>query len=296
MKRIGFIGLGHMGNPMVQRLVEAGFSVKVYDISKQAVAAVTALGATATEDVTEVVTDVDVIFTMLRSGDQVKSICFGKQGLFANAAPEVLYIDCSSIELDTTKALHYEALTFGVHMLDAPVSGGVGAAKAGTLTFMVGGNEKNLQRALPVLEKMGKTIVHAGPSGHGQAAKICNNLILGISMLAVCEGFTLAEKLQLDLKKFFEISANSSSQCWSITHYCPVPGLMENVPANNDYKAGFTAGMMLKDLRLGQHAAENVNAVVPLGSMAMEMYSLFVNQGNKDTDFSGIINMLRQHS
>jgi 3-hydroxyisobutyrate dehydrogenase len=231
---------------------------------------------------------------MLQSGEQVKSICFGKQGLFANAAPEILYIDCSSIELDVTKALHYEALTFGVHMLDAPVSGGVSAAQAGTLTFMVGGAEKNLQHALPILEKMGKKIIHAGPSGHGQAAKICNNLILGISMLAVCEGFTLAEKLQLDLKKFYEISANSSSQCWTLTHYCPVPGLMENVPANNDYKAGFTAAMMLKDLRLGQHAAENVDAVIPLGGMAMEMYSLFVNQGNSETDFSGIIKMLRE--
>jgi 3-hydroxyisobutyrate dehydrogenase len=294
MKKVGFIGLGHMGNPMVQRLLEAGFSVKVYDIAQAAIQSLVDKGAIAAIDATDAVKEVDVIITMLQSGEQVRNICFGKQGLFANAAPEILYIDCSSIELDTTKALHYEALTFGVHMLDAPVSGGVLAAKAGTLTFMVGGSEKNFKNALPLFEKMGKKIVFAGPSGHGQAAKICNNLMLGISMLAACEGFTLAEKLGLDLKKFHEISSNSSSQSWSITHYCPVPGLMENVPANNGYIAGFTAGMMLKDLRLGQHAAENVNAVTPLGTMALEMYSLFVNKGNKDTDFSGIITMLKE--
>jgi 3-hydroxyisobutyrate dehydrogenase len=294
MKRVGFIGLGHMGNPMVQRLLDAGVSVKVFDVTEAAMQSLVAKGAIPAIDATEAVKDVDVIITMLQSGEQVKSICFGKQGLFANAAPEILYIDCSSIELDTTKALHYEALTFGVHMLDAPVSGGVVAAKAGTLTFMVGGSEKNFQNALPLLEKMGKTIVFAGPSGHGQAAKICNNLMLGISMLAACEGFTLAEKLGLDMKKFHQICVNSSSQSWSITHYCPVPGLVENVPANNGYKAGFTAGMMLKDLRLGQHAAENVDAVIPLGTMALEMYSMFVNQDNKNTDFSGIIKMLKK--
>jgi 3-hydroxyisobutyrate dehydrogenase len=294
MKKVGFIGLGHMGNPMAQRLLEAGFSVKVFDISEAAMQPLVAKGAIAAADATDAVKDVDVIFTMLQSGEQVKDLCFGKQGLFANAAPEILYIDCSSIELDTTKALHYEALTFGVHMLDAPVSGGVLAAKAGTLTFMVGGSDKNFENALPLMEKMGKTIVFAGPSGHGQAAKICNNLMLGISMLAASEGFTLAEKLGLDLKKFHEICSNSTSQSWSITHYCPVPGLVDNVPANKGYKAGFTAGMMLKDLRLGQHAAENVNAVIPLGTMALEMYSLFVNKGNKDTDFSGIITMLKE--
>ena len=293
MKRVGFIGLGHMGNPMVKRLLTAGLQVKVFDISSAAITALVPSGAIAATEMTDVVHEVDVIITMLQSSAQVKSVCYGKQGLFANAAPEALYIDCSSIELDATKALHAEALTYGVDMLDAPVSGGVGGANAGTLTIMVGGSDKGFKRALPLLEKLGKKIVHAGPPGHGQAAKICNNLILGISMLAVCEGFSLAEKLNLDLKKFFEITSNSSSQCWSLTSYCPVPGLMENVPANNGYKAGFTAAMMLKDLRLGQHAAESVDAVTPLGGMAMEMYTLFVNQGNSEMDFSGIINMLK---
>jgi 3-hydroxyisobutyrate dehydrogenase len=293
MKRVGFIGLGHMGNPMVNRLLAAGLQVKVFDISTAAIKALEQSGAVAATDMTDALREVDVIITMLQSSAQVNSICYGKEGLFANAAPGALYIDCSSIELNATQDLHAEALTFGVEMLDAPVSGGVAGAIAGTLTIMVGGNEKSFKHALPLLEKMGKKIVHAGPAGHGQAAKICNNLILGISMLGVCEGFSLAEKLNLDLKKFFEITSNSTSQCWSLTSYCPVPGLMENVPANNDYKAGFTAAMMLKDLRLGQHAAKSVDAVTPLGGMAMEMYTLFVNQGNGEMDFSGIINMLK---
>jgi 3-hydroxyisobutyrate dehydrogenase len=293
MKRVGFIGLGHMGNPMVNRLLAAGLQVKVFDISTAAIKALEQSGAVAATDMTDAVREVDVIITMLQSSAQVNSICYGKEGLFANAAPGALYIDCSSIELNATQDLHAEALTFGVEMLDAPVSGGVAGAIAGTLTIMVGSNEKSFKHALPLLEKMGKKIVHAGPAGHGQAAKICNNLILGISMLGVCEGFSLAEKLNLDLKKFFEITSNSTSQCWSLTSYCPVPGLMENVPANNDYKAGFTAAMMLKDLRLGQHAAKSVDAVTPLGGMAMEMYTLFVNQGNGEMDFSGIINMLK---
>jgi 3-hydroxyisobutyrate dehydrogenase len=293
MKHVGFIGLGHMGNPMVKRLLQAGLSVKVFDLSAQAISALTSAGATAAKNISDACHEVDVIITMLQSGTQVNSVCLGKEGVFASAPPAVLYIDCSSIELDSTLALHEEAKVFGVHMLDAPVSGGVTGAAAGTLTFMVGGEEKDFLHAQPLLEKLGKKIIHAGEAGHGQAAKICNNLMLGISMIAACEGFNLAEKLGLDLKKFYEIATNSSGQSWVLTRYCPVPNLMENVPANNEYKAGFTAAMMLKDLRLGQHAAESVDAVTPLGAMAMELYSLFVNQGYAEVDFSGIINMLK---
>ena len=293
MKQIGFIGLGHMGNPMAQRLLKAGLKVKVYDVSKPAVRALTAMGAVAATSIADVCHEVDAVITMLQSSAQVNSVCMGKDGIFSHVPPSILYIDCSSIELDATLALHEEAKVFGVHMLDAPVSGGVSGATAGTLTMMVGGAEKDFLQAKPLFEKLGKKIIHAGNAGHGQAAKICNNLMLGISMIAVSEGFNLAEKLGLDLKKFYEIAANSSGQCWSLTSYCPVPNLMENVPANNDYKAGFTAAMMLKDLRLGQHAAESVDAVTPLGAMAMELYSLYVNQGSGEVDFSGIINMLK---
>jgi 3-hydroxyisobutyrate dehydrogenase len=229
---------------------------------------------------------------MLQSGDQVKAVCLGSDGLFNHARPEIIYIDSSSIEISTTIELHSEAENMGVFMVDAPVSGGVSGASAGSLTFMVGGSEKNFLRAKPILEKMGKKIIHAGDLGHGQAAKICNNLILGISMIAVGEGFNLAQKLGLDPKKFFEISSNASGQCWSMTSYCPVPGIVEQAPSNKNYEAGFMTKMMLKDLRLGQHAAESVGASIPLGTEAAELYSLFLNQGNGEMDFSGIIKML----
>jgi 3-hydroxyisobutyrate dehydrogenase len=294
MQTIGFIGLGHMGKPMAERLLAAGFTVKVFDLAKAAVQALAAKGAIAAESCRDIASDADVIITVLQSSEQVSAVCLGTDGLFANARPEILYIDCSSIEIATSKMLHEEAATFGVNMVDAPMSGGVNGATAGTLTFMVGGTPKNFKQAKPLLEKMGKTIVHVGEAGLGQAAKICNNLILGISMIAVCEGFSLAEKLGLDAKKFFEISSNSTSQCWSMTSYCPVPGVIEKTPANNNYQAGFAAKMMLKDLRLGQHAAESVDALTPLGSMATELYTLFVNQGNEEMDFSGIIKMFEE--
>jgi 3-hydroxyisobutyrate dehydrogenase len=292
MTTIGFIGLGHMGNPMVQNLLKSGFKVKVYDIVPAAIEKIKKSGAIVAKSVAEVVTDADVVITMLQTGQQVKEVCINENGIFAHAKKNVLYIDSSSIDITTTHELHAMAEKKNLAMIDAPVSGGVAGAVAATLTFMVGGSETHFTRSKPILEKMGKKIIHAGPAGHGQAAKICNNLILGISMIAVSEGFNLANKLGLDAKKFFEITSNASGQCWSMTSYCPVPGIIEKSPSNNDYKPGFMAKMMLKDLHLAQHAAETVNATIPLASVAAELYSLFVNQGNGELDFSGIIKML----
>jgi len=292
MTQIGFVGLGHMGNPMVRNLLKAGFSVTVFDVVPDAIHLLEKEGAIGATSLAEVAKNADVIFTMLQTGEQVKEACLKENGLFAHAKQNALYIDSSSIEIATTHELHAEAKRKGIAMLDAPVSGGVAGAAAATLTLMVGGSDEHYLRAKPILEKLGKKIVHAGPGGHGQAAKICNNLILGISMIAVCEGFNLGMKLGLDPKKFFEISANASGQCWSMTSYCPVPGLVEKAPSNFDYKPGFMAKMMLKDLHLAQHAAESSGANIPLGVQAAEMYSLFVNEGNGEVDFSGIIKMI----
>ncbi len=292
MKKIGFIGLGHMGRPMAMNLLKAGFELTVFDVVESAMQGLVEAGAKAAQSVEDVAKEADVLFTMLQTGEQVKSVCLGAHGLFQQARPEVLYIDCSSIEIAATRELHDAADKQGVWMLDAPVSGGVQGAEAATLTVMVGGNEKTFKHAKPILDKLGKKVIHAGEAGHGQAAKICNNLILGISMIAVSEGFNLADKLGLDLKKFFEISSNASGQCWSMTSYCPVPGIIEKAPSNNQYQAGFMTKMMLKDLRLAQHAAEDVGATIPLATEAAELYSLFESQGFGERDFSGIIQFL----
>lgn len=292
MKTIGFIGLGHMGNPMAQHLLQAGHRLMVHDVSSDAVNRLVKQGAIAQPKLTEMAASADVIITMVQTGDQVKSLCLGEQGIFAHAKQDMLYLDCSSIDIVTTRLLHEEARKNKIAMLDAPVSGGVAGAEQGGLTFMVGGDAATFNRALGILECMGKKIVHAGAPGNGQAAKICNNLLLGISMIGVCEAFTLAERLGLTAEKFFEISSNASGQCWSMTKYCPVPGILENVPSNHNYEPGFMAKMMLKDLRLGQHAAEAVNTSIPLGAVATELYELFVNQGQGEKDFSAIIKML----
>jgi len=292
MTTIGFIGLGHMGHPMVLNLLKAGFTLHIYDVVTEAMQDLIHYGAIAAESVAALAENADVIITSVQTGQQVSEICMSHDGIFSHAKPGLLYIDCSSIDISTTHLLHEEAQKLHIAMLDAPVSGGVAGAEAATLTIMVGGNKADFERAQPILKAIGKKIVHAGPEGCGQAAKICNNLLLGISMIGVCEAFTLAEKLGLDPKKFFEISSNASGQCWSMTSYCPVPGILENVPANRDYQPGFMAKMMLKDLRLGQHAAEATDTVIPLGSVATELYELYVNQGFGEKDFSGIINLL----
>lgn len=294
MTTIGFIGLGHMGNPMAHNLLKAGFKLYVYDIVSEAAHALTREGAIPAKSISVIAENADVIITSVQTGQQVSDICLNSDGIFSNAKSGLLYIDCSSIDIVTTRTLHEEAKKRGIAMLDAPVSGGVAGAVAASLTLMVGGSDVDFQRAQPMFKAIGKKIIHAGDAGHGQAAKICNNLLLGISMIGVCEAFTLAEKLGLEPKKFFEISSNASGQCWSMTSYCPVPGILENVPANHDYQPGFMAKMMLKDLRLGQHAAEAADTTIPLGAVAAELYELYVTQGFGEKDFSGIINLFHQ--
>jgi len=293
MTTICFIGLGHMGNPMVRNLLKAGHTVKVFDVVPEAMQALKSEGAIPATSPQDAAKEASLIFTMLQTGEQVLKTCLGEQGIFTQLASSALYIDSSSIEIKATQQLHQEAKQRKLGMLDAPVSGGVAGAEAATLTIMVGGEEKDFEQAKPTLELLGKKIVYAGPGGNGQAAKICNNLILGISMIAVCEGFSLAEKLGLDLKKFFEISSNASGQCWSMTHYCPAPGIIDKAPSNQAYQPGFMAKMMLKDLRLAQHAAEQTQALIPLGAEAAELYSLFISQGNGELDFSAIMKFIK---
>ena len=289
---IAFIGLGHMGRPMAHNLIKAGYQLHVYDVMPEAIQSMAKLGATPAKSIADATQHADIIITMVQTGQQVSALCLDEGGIFKHARAEVLYIDCSSIDIVTTRGLHEAAQKHGIAMLDAPVSGGVAGAEAATLTFMVGGLEENFHRAQSILSKMGKKIVHAGQAGSGQAAKICNNLLLGISMVGVCEAFSLASKLGLEPKKFFEISSNASGQCWSMTSYCPVPDVIATAPSNNGYKPGFMAKMMLKDLRLGQHAAESVNASIPLGAAVTELYEMYVNNGFGEFDFSGIINFI----
>lgn len=292
MTRIGFIGLGHMGRPMAKNLLQSGFEVHIYDVVTEAYSSLVEAGAIVEPSIAVLTEQVEVVITSVQTSQQVHSICLNPEGIFPHAKPHLMYIDCSSIDITTTQALHQAAKERKLSMLDAPVSGGVAGAASGTLTFMVGGEESDFLTAQPILKAMGKKMVYAGSGGGGQAAKICNNLLLAISMIGVCEAFSLAKKLGLDQKKFFEISSNASGQCWSMTSYCPVPGMVDNVPANRDYQPGFMAKMMLKDLRLGQHAAESVDASIPLGSLATELYELFVNQGFGEKDFSSIIHFI----
>jgi len=292
MARIGFIGLGNMGLPMSLNLRKAGHSVAGFDVSAAAIEKLVAGGGTAADAIKTAATNVDAVITMLPSGREVREV-YLNAGVLDAVKPDTLLIDCSTIDVDSARAVSAAAREKGLAMLDAPVSGGVAGAQAATLTFMVGGTEQAFTRAKPLLEAMGKTIVHAGPSGNGQAAKICNNMVLGISMIGVSEAFVLAERLGLDAQKLFEISSKSSGQCWSLTSYCPVPGPVPTSPANRDYQPGFTAAMMLKDLRLAQEAARSAGASTPLGAEAAALYGLYVGNGFGGRDFSGIIRFLR---
>ena len=292
MARIGFIGLGNMGLPMSLNLRKAGHSVAGFDVSAAAIEKLVAGGGAAADGIKAAAANVDAVITMLPSGSEVREVYLNAGALNAVRA-DTLVIDCSTIDVDSARLVSAAANEKGLAMLDAPVSGGVAGAQAATLTFMVGGSEQAFARAKPLLEAMGKTIVHAGPSGNGQAAKICNNMVLGISMIAVSEAFVLAERLGLDAQKLFEISSKSSGQCWSLTNYGPVPGLVPTSPANRDYQPGFTAAMMLKDLRLAQEAARSAGASTPLGAEAAALYGLYVGNGFGGRDFSGIIRFLR---
>jgi 3-hydroxyisobutyrate dehydrogenase len=293
MSQIGFIGLGKMGLPMAQKLIKAGHSVCGYDIDAGALERLAVAGGVAARTLDVASMGVDIVITMLPACEQVREVYLGSGGILASATPATLLIDCSTVDVETARAVAAAASVNDLEMIDAPVSGGVAGAEAGTLTFMVGGSDKALARATPAFLAMGKTIVHAGSSGNGQAAKICNNLILGISMIAVSEAFVLGENLGLDPQKLFEVSSRSSGQCWSMTSYCPVPGLVPSSPANRDFQPGFTAAMMLKDLRLAHDAARSTGSVAPLGAGATAIYQRFVEDGGAALDFSAIIKFLR---
>ncbi|CTQ54338.1 3-hydroxyisobutyrate dehydrogenase [Roseibium album] len=292
---VGFIGLGNMGGPMAINLVKAGHKVIGFDLSENALSVHTEAGGDKAGSVAEIATAADVIVTMLPAGKHVRQIYQGEGGILENAKQGTLLIDSSTIDVDSARAVSAAAAEKGMPMVDAPVSGGVAGAAGGTLTFMVGGPDEAFEAAKPYLDIMGKTIVHAGGAGNGQAAKICNNMILGISMIGVSEAFVLGEKLGLDAQKLFDISSTASGQCWSLTSYCPVPGPLPSSPANRDYQPGFAAAMMLKDLKLAQEAASSAGAATPLGAEAASLYTLFCNSGGESLDFSGIVKFLRGH-
>ena len=293
MARIGFIGLGNMGLPMAQNLIKAGHRVEGVDVTTAATDKLKAAGGAVAETHKIAAARADVVITMLPAGQHVREVYLGSGGIIENANAGTLLIDCSTIDVETARAVAAAAEAKGLMMLDAPVSGGVMGATNATLTFMVGGPERAYERALSILQQMGKTIVHAGGAGNGQAAKICNNMMLGISMIAVSEAFNLADELGLDAQKLFDIASKSSGQTWAMTGYCPVPGLVPTSPANRDYQAGFTAAMMLKDMVLSQDAARSAGVATPLGAEAAALYRLYVGQGEAGRDFSGIIRFLR---
>jgi 3-hydroxyisobutyrate dehydrogenase len=290
MAVIGFVGLGNMGGPMAANLVKAGHIVRGADLMPEAIAAAKAAGVQTVTTAAETAQGAEIVITMLPAGKHVLDVY---PVLLAAAAPGTLFIDCSTIDVADARAAHALAEAAGQASVDAPVSGGVGGAVAGTLTFMAGGTDDAFARARPILSAMGGKIVHCGPAGSGQAAKSCNNMILGISMIAVSEAFVLAEKLGLSHQSLFDVASSSSGQCWSLTSYCPAPGPVPNSPANRDYAPGFAVGLMLKDLKLAQAAAEAAGADTALGRHAAEIYAAFAEKGQAGKDFSAIIQMVR---
>ncbi len=289
--KIAFIGLGNMGGGMAANLAKAGHEVRAFDLSEEALARAVEAGCSRAASAAEAVTGAEAVVTMLPAGKHVASVYEGD--VFPNAAPGTLLLDCSTIDVATARANIEAATAKGLVAVDAPVSGGIAAANAGTLTFMVGGTAEGFARAQPILSQMGKAVIHAGDAGAGQAAKICNNMLLGASMVATCETLALAQKLGLDPQKFFDIASVSSGQCWSLTSYAPLPGVGPTTPADNDYKGGFAAALMLKDLRLAMEAAASVDADVPMGAKARELYEAFVAADQDGRDFSAIIQTLR---
>lgn len=293
MARIGFIGVGNMGGPMSANLSKAQHQVRAFDLSADAVAAAEANGATAAATVAEAVKDAEIVVTMLPAGAHVREVYLGDEGILKNVAPGALFIDSSTIDVATSRAVAAACKEAGFQMLDAPVSGGTGGAEAGTLTFMVGGEASAFERGQAAFDAMGKTIVHCGDAGAGQAVKACNNMILAVTMIGVSEGFNLADALGIDRQIVYNVCSTATAQSWALNTYCPVPGPAPASPANRDYQAGFTADMMLKDLRLAQDAAQQAGVSTPLGSEAQALYALFSNMGKGEKDFSGIIEMLR---
>ena len=290
MATIAFIGLGNMGGPMAANLVKAGHKVVAFDLVAASRDQAKSDGATIAESSVASVKGAKVVITMLPAGKHVLSVWNDVVPAMTKGA---LIIDCSTIDVESSKQAHALAAKHGVGSVDAPVSGGTGGAKGATLTFMCGGDEKAFVAAKPILEKMGKKIVHCGAAGAGQGVKICNNMILAISMIGVSEGFSLAEKLGLSHQAVFDVVSTSSGQCWAISSYCPVPGPVPTSPANNDYKPGFATTLMLKDLTLAQDAAKASGAATPLGKQAQEMYKTFAASGHEGMDFSAIIQHVR---
>jgi 3-hydroxyisobutyrate dehydrogenase len=291
MARVAFIGLGNMGGGMAANLAKKGHDVRAFDLSADALARAEAAGCLPAASAAETIAGAEAIVTMLPAGTHVESVY--TDAVFGNAAPTAILIDCSTIDVATAKRVGEAALAKGLVAVDAPVSGGIGAANAGTLTFMVGGSAEGFARAAPFLADMGKAVIHAGASGAGQAAKICNNMLLGVTMAGTCEAFLLAEKLGLDAQKFYDIASVSSGQSWSMTTYCPVPAVGPDTPADHDYQGGFAAALMLKDLRLAMAAAEDTGAPTPMGAEARALYERLAAAGQGGLDFSALIRMLR---
>jgi 3-hydroxyisobutyrate dehydrogenase len=290
MTHIAFIGLGNMGGPMAANLVKAGHQVSGFDLVPASREAAKAAGVAIAAKAADAVKDAEVVITMLPAGKHVLSVW---NEIIPSVGKGALMIDCSTIDVESARQSHALAAAQHLPSIDAPVSGGTGGAKGATLTFMAGGDANAFAAAKSILEAMGKKVVHCGEAGAGQAAKICNNMILGISMIGVCEAFTLAEKLGLSHQALFDVASTSSGQCWSLTTYCPVPGPVPTSPANNEYKPGFAAALMLKDLRLSQEAAKAAGAVTPLGAHAESIYETYEKSGHGGVDFSGIIHQIR---
>ncbi|WP_442679891.1 3-hydroxyisobutyrate dehydrogenase [Sphingomonas sp. ASY06-1R] len=290
MAKIGFIGLGNMGGGMAANLVKAGHEVHAFDLAEAALAHAEQAGCLRVKSAREASADVDAVVTMLPAGSHVRQVY---ADCIIGAAPSsAILIDCSTVDVASAKTVGAAAAEQGYAMVDAPVSGGIAAANGGTLTFMVGGPDDAFAQAQPILAAMGKAVIHAGGTGAGQAAKIANNMLLGATMVATCEAFLLAKKLGLDLQTFYDISSKASGQSWSMTSYCPVPGVGPETPADRDYQGGFATALMLKDLKLAMGAAHDANASVPMGAAAEALYQAFANGGNGALDFSAIIRLL----
>ena len=292
MTKIGFIGVGNMGGPMVVNLIGAGHAVTAFDPVAAALEKARAAGAEVAASAGQAAAAGEIVISMLPAGAHVREVYLADDGAIATAQPGALFIDCSTIDVESARAVNAAAADAGFAMLDAPVSGGIAGAEAGTLTFMVGGAPEAFARAAPLLEAMGGKIIHAGPAGNGQVAKLCNNMILGITMIGVSESFMLAKRLGLDWQKLFDISSQASGSCWAMLNHLPVPGIVETSAANRDYKPGFSAAMMHKDLKLAEQAAIAAGAAIPLGAQAAALYTLFVNAGNADLDYSAIIKLI----
>lgn len=286
---IAFLGLGNMGGPMAANLVKSGLRVQGFDLAPASLDAAAGNGIVPCASMAEAVADASTVVTMLPAGGHVVSAW---SELVDLVAPGTLLIDCSTIDVESARKAHALAVAADCLSLDAPVSGGTTGAAAATLTFMVGGSTEAFARSEPILSRMGRRIVHCGDAGAGQAAKICNNMLLAVSMIGTCEAFTLAQKLGLDAQTFFDISSKASGQCWSMTSYCPVPGPVPAAPSNRDFEGGFAAALMLKDLKLALEAAQGVEASVPMGAQAEALYQLFAGLGGAGKDFSAIVKLL----